>query len=65
MCYLVRPGDQILTEDHGISLFVKLWVQILVRIKEKSRLVNIARNFLIILNNALQMNLIFFFKKSD
>ena len=50
-------------QGYGFFLLLKIWAKILLKIKLKTRVLNTVRNFLIIPNNPLEMNLKLYQKK--
>ena len=63
MRYSVENRDRI-WKPMDFCLLLKMWVKILIKIQVKIEVVNIVRNFLIMLNNILQIHLKLL-KKSD
>ena len=50
-------------QGYGFFLLLKIWAKIFLKIKLKTRVLNTVRNFLIIPNNPLEMNLKLYQKK--
>ena len=57
MRFSVQPRDRIFVKGYGILSIAKNMVKILVKISVRASVVNIVRNFLIMLKNLQQMAL--------
>ena len=57
MRFSVQPRDRIFVKGYGILSIAKNVVKILVKISVRASVVNIVRNFLIMLKNLQQMHL--------
>ena len=55
--YSVQPRDRMFVKAMEFNLLLKICVKILVKIPEKTKVVNIVRIFFIMLNNLQQMHL--------